>query len=122
MVGAEPVNLSELVGLLGTGLVIIAYVPQVHHLIKEHCSAGISVRAYGIWFIASVLFLIHAVSIEDLVFTMVQIANLLAIGVVLVCVRRFQKQICRTHLETRLNDLVERRRFRTTGPRPSTSL
>jgi uncharacterized protein with PQ loop repeat len=117
------VNLSELLGLLGTGLVITAYLPQVHHLIKEHCAAGISVRAYGIWFGASLLFLIHAVMIEDLVFTIVQIANLLAIGVVLVCVRRFQKQICRTHLETRLDELTAGDgRFVRRGPRPSTSL
>ncbi len=93
-------NLSQLLGFLGTGLVIVAYVPQVRHVIKEHCSAGISVKAYALWFTASILFLIHAVMIEDLVFTMVQIANLLAMGVVLVYVRRFQKEMCRTHLET----------------------
>lgn len=93
-------NFSQLLGFLGTGLVIIGYVPQVRHVIKEHCSAGISVKAYDIWFIASVLFLIHAVTIGDLVFTMVQIANLIAMGVVLVYVRRFEKQMCRTHLET----------------------
>jgi uncharacterized protein with PQ loop repeat len=93
-------NLSQLLGFLGTALVIIAYVPQIRHVIKEHCSAGISVRAYDLWMIASVLFLIHAVMIEDLVFTVVQIANLLAMGIVLVNVRRFQNQVCRIHLAT----------------------
>jgi uncharacterized protein with PQ loop repeat len=92
-------DFSQLLGLAGTGLVIFAYVPQVLHVIKEHCSAGISVKAYHLWFAASVLFLIHAVTIGDLVFTMAQIANLIAVGMVLVYVRRFQKQICRTHLE-----------------------
>ena len=33
-------NCSQLLGFLGTGLVIIAYVPQVRHVIKEHCSRG----------------------------------------------------------------------------------
>lgn len=93
-------NLPQLLGFLGTIMVILAYVPQVHHVIKEHCSAGISVKAYELWFTASVLFLIHAVMIEDLVFTIAQIANLLAMGVVLIYARRFQKQVCRTHLET----------------------
>jgi uncharacterized protein with PQ loop repeat len=94
----EPMNFSQLLGFVGTILVIVAYAPQVRHVIKEHCSAGISVRAYDLWIIASVLFLIHAVMIEDLVFTVVQIANLLAMGVVLVYVRRFQNQMCRIHL------------------------
>ncbi len=93
-------NFSQLLGFLGTGLVIVAYVPQVHHVIKEHCSAGISVKAYELWFTASVLFLIHAVMIEDLVFAVVQTANLLAMGVVLVFARRFQKRMCRSHLQT----------------------
>lgn len=95
-------NLSQLLGFLGTGLVIVAYVPQIHHVIKEHCSAGISVRAYSLWFFASVLFLMHAVMIKDLVFIVVQIANLVAIFIIVVCIKRYEKQMCRTHLETHL--------------------
>ena len=95
----EPMNFSQLLGFTGTILVIVAYAPQVRHVIQEHCSAGISVRAYDLWIAASVLFLIHAVIIEDLVFTLVQIANLLAMGLVLIYVRRFQNQMCRAHVE-----------------------
>ncbi|HXK39702.1 MAG TPA: PQ-loop repeat-containing protein [Candidatus Paceibacterota bacterium] len=98
-------HFSQLLGFLGTGLVIIAYVPQVVHVIKEHCSAGISVKAYELWFTASVLFLIHAVTIGDLVFAMAQVANLLAMGVVLAYVKRFQNQMCRIHLEAHLEPL-----------------
>jgi len=35
-------NPSQVLGFLGTGLVAMAYIPQIRHLIKEHCSAGIS--------------------------------------------------------------------------------
>jgi len=33
---------TQLIGFFGTTLAGIAYVPQVIHLSKEHCSAGIS--------------------------------------------------------------------------------
>ena len=61
-------NLSQLVGLGGTGLVIAGYVPQLHHLIKERCTVGLSLPAFTVWSLASLLFLIHAAMIRDLVF------------------------------------------------------
>lgn len=36
-------------GYVGTALVIVAYLPQITHLIREKCSAGISFGAYAIW-------------------------------------------------------------------------
>lgn len=36
-------------GYAGTAVMIGAYVPQIWHLHREHCSAGISVRAYALW-------------------------------------------------------------------------
>jgi PQ loop repeat len=30
--------LSQLLGFLGTGIFAAAYIPQIHHLVKEHCS------------------------------------------------------------------------------------
>ena len=61
-------NLSQGVGLVGTGLVIVGYVPQIHHLIKERRTAGLSMPAFAVWSLASLLFLIHAVLIRDVVF------------------------------------------------------
>src|SRR4051794_7715831 len=37
---------SQLPGIVGTLIVIAGYVPQVRHLIKEHCSAGVSTPAF----------------------------------------------------------------------------
>jgi len=36
------VNISQIFGFLGTALVVVGYIPQIHHLMREHCSAGIS--------------------------------------------------------------------------------
>jgi len=88
---------SQSLGFLGTGVVAAAYIPQIRHLIKEHCSAGISVKAYALWCVASVLFLIHAAMIRDIVFIFVQIINVSAILVIVVCVKKYERQMCLTH-------------------------
>ena len=91
-------NISQLSGLTGTALVALAYIPQIHHLIKEHCSAGVSVKAYSLWFMASLLFLIHAAMITDVVFIGVQFVNLAAICIIVICVKTYEKQACESHL------------------------
>jgi uncharacterized protein with PQ loop repeat len=56
---------TQLFGVVGTLTVIAGYVPQVRHLIKEHCSAGVSTQAFVLWCSSSLLFLIHALMIHD---------------------------------------------------------
>jgi uncharacterized protein with PQ loop repeat len=80
-------------GIRRTGVVAGAYVPQIWHLVKAHCSAGISIRAYFLWFLASLLFLVHAAMIKDIVFVLVQVVNLLAIAAVVFHAKRYQMQI-----------------------------
>ena len=86
-------------GFTGTGIVTVAYIPQIRHLINEHCSAGINIRAYGLWFLASVLFLVHASMIKDIVFVFVQIVNFAAICVIVIYCKRYENQMCLTHLK-----------------------
>jgi uncharacterized protein with PQ loop repeat len=90
-------NLLSVIGYVGTGLVIGAYAPQIWHLWTEHCSAGISERAYAIWVLASALFLGHSIIIGDAVFMVTQLVNIVALAIILVLVRRFRKQICAAH-------------------------
>lgn len=90
--------LSQILGLIGTGIVVAAYIPQIHHMVKDHCSAGISMKAYALWCVASILFLIHAAIIRDVVFIFVQIVNLVATLAIVIFVRRYERQMCLTHL------------------------
>jgi hypothetical protein len=46
---------------------MLAYVPQVVHLGKEHCSAGVSRRAWAMWLVSSLLVGTLAVHRGDLV-------------------------------------------------------
>ncbi len=91
-------NIPEILGFSGAAVVAIAYVPQIIHLHREHCSAGISLKAYVLWCASSALFLIHAVMIRDTVFTLVQLINLAAIATITVLVKRYGGHVCLTHL------------------------
>ena len=90
---------SQILGFVGTGLVIVGYVPQVFHMIKERCTAGISMPAFALWCSASLLFLIHAAMIEDAVFVGVQVVNLIAGGFIVWFCRKHEGQVCSSHRE-----------------------
>jgi len=40
---------SQVLGLLGIALGLLGYLPQVFHLIRQQCAAGVSVQAYLVW-------------------------------------------------------------------------
>ena len=92
-------NLLSVIGYIGTGVVIGAYAPQIWHLWTEHCSAGISERAYALWALASALFLGHSISIGDIVFMVTQLVNMIALAIIMVLARRFRNQICAAHAD-----------------------
>ena|SRR5687768_13246598 len=90
-------SLSQTLGVVGTVLVIGGYLPQIVHLIKERCSAGISIPAFLLWCAASLLFLIHAIVIRDAVFVGVQAVNVVAGGLIVGFCRRYQGEVCAWH-------------------------
>jgi uncharacterized protein with PQ loop repeat len=45
----------ELIGLAGIVISVLAYLPQVLHLARQHCSAGVSGRAWSMWLASSVM-------------------------------------------------------------------
>jgi PQ loop repeat len=48
-------TITQIAGLAGAGLSGAAYVPQLSHLIRARCSAGLSRLAFRAWLLASVL-------------------------------------------------------------------
>jgi uncharacterized protein with PQ loop repeat len=52
--------MPDVIGLTGAAIAGYAYLPQIIHLIKERCSAGISRTAFALWFLSSVLVTINA--------------------------------------------------------------
>jgi hypothetical protein len=45
----------EFLGIAGISIGVLAYMPQVVHLWREHCSAGVSARAWAMWLTSSLL-------------------------------------------------------------------
>ena len=96
---SQGVTISQLLGVVATGLVIAGYLPQIVHLIRERCTAGISVLAFSVWCVAAFLFLIHAAMIRDAVFIGVQTVNLVAGGLIIWFAKKNEGQVCAYHRE-----------------------
>jgi uncharacterized protein with PQ loop repeat len=88
---------TQILGSVATGLVIVGYIPQIVHLIKERCTAGLSISAFSLWCTASFLFLIHAAMIGDAVFVGAQTVNLVAGGLIVGFCKRYEGQVCPFH-------------------------
>ena len=84
-------------GFIGTGLVVLAYFPQLIHLIKERCSAGLSIGAYFIWAIAALLLLSYAISMNDIVFIALQVYQLAATVLIFYFGIKYKGHFCETH-------------------------
>lgn len=91
----------EMLGWVGTALVMVAYVPQIRHLYVEKCAWGISISTWLIWLLAGVLLLTYCVFRNDTLFTFVQVINITAILATIILARRSNK-ICPYHLQTTL--------------------
>jgi lipid-A-disaccharide synthase-like uncharacterized protein len=88
---------TQILGFLGTVTVAIGYLPQVRHLARERCSAGISIVAWQIWLLASFLILSHAFEMFDLVFITLQAVHIFAIVSIIFLARRYRGLTCTFH-------------------------
>ena len=88
----------EVIGWIGTGLVVVAYYPQIHHLWAEKCAWGISITTWVIWLIASTFLLTYALMGGSFLFVFVQAINLLAIIATIILAKRTDN-ICPFHCQ-----------------------
>ena len=86
----EPAMLTatQIAGFVGAGLAGMAYVPQISHLIRARCSAGISRLAFGIWLLSSLLVTARAVAIGAGVFIVLGGIQIVATGLIMFCAAR----------------------------------
>lgn len=94
MVIADSTNMF---GFSGAAIAGYAYFPQITHLIREHCSAGISRQAFGLWLAATLLVLVHAVAIHDAVFVALGVLQVISITLILIFSTRYHSQACPSH-------------------------
>jgi uncharacterized protein with PQ loop repeat len=72
----------EWLGFAGTTLVVFAYLPQIAHLLRAKCAAGVSLSAYLVWTSSALLLLVYALTTSDPVFITLQGYQLLALGLI----------------------------------------
>ena len=87
----------ESLGIIGIALSIVAYVPQITHLGRKHCSAGISRRAWTMWLVSSVLVGALAVDRGDPVFILLQASTMTSAAVILLLAYRYRGMVCEYH-------------------------
>ncbi|HEX2639522.1 MAG TPA: PQ-loop repeat-containing protein [Pyrinomonadaceae bacterium] len=87
----------EIIGWIGTALVIAAYYPQIHHLYVERCAWGISLTTWWIWLVSSLFLLTYAFSDGSTLFVLVQAINMLAIVTTIFLAKR-SNNVCPYHL------------------------
>ena len=90
-------GIPGIIGMVGALIAAYAYYPQIRHLIQEHCSAGISGRAYALWFVSSLLVTINAIYIHAIVFILLGIVQITATGVIYLFAKRYTGQVCDYH-------------------------
>jgi lipid-A-disaccharide synthase-like uncharacterized protein len=87
----------EFLGIAGIVISVAAYLPQVVHLAREHCSAGVSRRAWAMWLGSSLLVGALAVHRGDSVFMLLQASSLTSAAAILFLARRYRGMVCATH-------------------------
>ena len=89
---------TEVAGFIGAALAGGAYVPQISHLIRAHCSAGISRFAFGAWLVSSLLVTSHAIAIRADVFIVLGVIQIIATILICIYARVYENSYCEIHL------------------------
>ena len=88
---------TQIGGFVGAGLAGAAYVPQIFHLIRARCSAGISRLAFAVWLLSSLLITARAVAIGAGVFIVLGATQIVATALIVVCAARYKDTPCPVH-------------------------
>jgi lipid-A-disaccharide synthase-like uncharacterized protein len=108
----------ELLGVTGIAISVLAYLPQVVHLAREHCSAGVSSRAWSMWLLSSLLIGALALHRHDLVFVLLQISSLTSAAIILFLAQRYRGMVCEAHARGYPRQSVSDRPDQTPGVAP----
>jgi hypothetical protein len=88
---------TQIAGFIGAGLAGAAYIPQISHLIRARCSAGISRLAFELWLLASLLTTARAIAIHAGVFIVLGGIQIVATTVIMIYATRYKNTPCPIH-------------------------
>jgi hypothetical protein len=72
-------------------------VPQIRHLVKAHCSAGISTPAFEAWLLAALLTTAHAIAIHAGVFIVLGGIQIVATVLIMFYAAQYKDTACLSH-------------------------
>lgn len=90
-------QLEQIIGWVGTALLVVAYLPQIYHLLIKKCAWGISILTWILWLIGCLLLLAYCILRRDFLFIVVQSISITAIVTTIFLARR-SNSICPYHL------------------------
>lgn len=88
---------TQIAAFVGVGLAGAAYVPQIWHLVRVRCSAGISRFAFSVWLGASLLVTTHAIATQAVVFIVLGGVQIVATTVILIYATKYAFSYCAGH-------------------------
>ena len=88
---------TQIAGFAGAGLAGAAYIPQISHLIRARCPAGISRLAFEIWLLASLLTTARAIAIHAGVFIVLGGIQIVATALIMFYATRYKNTPCPIH-------------------------
>jgi lipid-A-disaccharide synthase-like uncharacterized protein len=97
----------EVLGFAGISISALAYAPQVIHLARERCSAGVSGRAWTMWLASSLLVGAVALQRGDPVFIALQLSTLISAAIIVYLTHRYRGMVCATHVHVRSRSGVD---------------
>jgi lipid-A-disaccharide synthase-like uncharacterized protein len=87
----------HILGVIGTGIVLVGYLPQIIHLVRERCAWGISQRSWMLWLLGGCFLLAYSLLKRDIIFSAVQVIQIVAISLTIYYARR-SIRVCPHHL------------------------
>ena len=93
----------EFLGIAGVSIGVLAYAPQVVHLWREHCSAGVSARAWAMWLTSSLLIGVLALHRQDPVFIALEASSLASAAMIVLLTHRYRGMTCEAHARVRVD-------------------
>jgi uncharacterized protein with PQ loop repeat len=88
---------TQIAGFVGVALAGAAYLPQIWHLVRVHCSAGISRFAFCVWLGASLLVTTHAIATRAGVFIVLGGVQIAATTAILLFATKYASSYCGGH-------------------------
>jgi lipid-A-disaccharide synthase-like uncharacterized protein len=87
----------HILGVIGTGIVLVGYLPQLIHLARERCAWGVSQRSWMLWLLGGCFLLAYSLLKHDIIFSVVQVIQIVAISLTIYYARR-SVRVCPHHL------------------------